>query len=304
MSITNYPFGFSDGVSLRGVPILNTYGGKVFWVSSTTGSDGNLGKTKEKPLATIDTAIGKCTASKGDIIMVLPGHVETLSTASAITCDVAGVSIVGLGNGDNKPKLTLSATAATIVVSADNVTWKNIQIVPGIADIVTVFSVSAAWCVLDGIFSRPNSTYSIKSMVTTTAAGDNLIIKNWDVMQTTAPGATSIFINLVGSDNSRIIDNTIYVTLANSATATVIGGGTTASLGLVIKNNNLVMVGGTTQLSVVLLYTGSTGLMTNNSLAATLTTLAGMNNPANCWCNENYCTKAVSKSGIIDPVVS
>ncbi len=304
MAITNYPNGFSDGVSLRGVPVTMTPPGKVFWVSSVIGSDGNNGKTKEKPFATLDYAIGKCTDSKGDIIYVLPNHAETITASNTLTADVIGISIIGLGNGKIAPRFSLGATTATITVSAANVTFKNIIVNAGIAEVDAAFSISAANCTLDGIVSYPVSAYSIECFVLTTAAADDFVMKNCDLMQTTAPTANTHFIHLVGADRARILNNTIYATMSNHATSTVVGGGTTASTGVVIKGNNLIIVGGTNQLSVILLYTGSTGLITDNSIAGTVTTLAGLNNPASCWCNENYCTKAVAKSGIIDPVVS
>jgi len=49
------------------------------------------------PLPTLDYAIGKCTAGRGDTIYVCPGHAETLATASAVTFDVDGVEVVVLG---------------------------------------------------------------------------------------------------------------------------------------------------------------------------------------------------------------
>ena len=80
MPISNYPKGFAHGVNIRGLPILNTYGGKIFWVSNATtllvgqhnGSDGNKG-TFDSPFATIDFAVGQCTANRGDIILVNVG---------------------------------------------------------------------------------------------------------------------------------------------------------------------------------------------------------------------------------------
>ena len=51
MTISNYPNGFLNGVTIRGVPLQQTQPGEVFWVNSTTvvtkngigGSDGNNG---------------------------------------------------------------------------------------------------------------------------------------------------------------------------------------------------------------------------------------------------------------------
>jgi hypothetical protein len=303
MAMTNYPNGFTGGVSLQGVPVTVTTPGKVLWVSSVVGSDAGKG-TNGKPFATIDYAIGRCTDSKGDVIFVMPNHAETVAAAGGITADVIGISIIGLGNGKQTPRISLSATTSTIAVSAANVTFKNLIVNAGVAEVAQVFAVTGADCTLDGIRSYPVSTYSIESFVRTTSGGVDLVVKNCDLMQTTAPTAASIFIQLVASTRARITDNTIYATLKNDAACAVVGGTGTASTGVIIANNRLVMVGGTTQVSVVLMYSGSTGLMTDNSLAATLTTLAGMNNPASLWCNENYCTKAVAKHGILDPIVS
>lgn len=123
--MSNYPGGFRTGVSLRGMPILNTYGGQVFWVDSG-GPGGDAGNgTYHRPFKTIDYAIGRCTASNGDVIICKAGHAETLTTASDITCDVAGVTIMAASGavGALRPALTFSSTdnTASVVVSADDV---------------------------------------------------------------------------------------------------------------------------------------------------------------------------------------
>jgi hypothetical protein len=49
--LSNFPNGFAQGVSIRGVPIVQTHPGRVFWVSNAStllanqrnGSDGNKG---------------------------------------------------------------------------------------------------------------------------------------------------------------------------------------------------------------------------------------------------------------------
>jgi hypothetical protein len=124
-NMSNYPGGFRTGVNVRGAPILNTYGGNVFWVDSG-GPGGDSGKgTYHRPFATIDYAIGRCTASNGDVIICKAGHAETLTTAGDITCDVAGVTIMAAAGavGALRPKLTFGSTdnAASVIVSADNV---------------------------------------------------------------------------------------------------------------------------------------------------------------------------------------
>uniref|UniRef100_A0A6H1ZBT1 Pectate lyase n=1 Tax=viral metagenome TaxID=1070528 RepID=A0A6H1ZBT1_9ZZZZ len=94
--LTNFP----NGVSSFGVPVLGggniTTTGKFFFVSSATGSDSNDGLSTDYPFATIEYAIeNHVTASKGDVILVMPGHTETLT--STVTLSADDVSIIGLG---------------------------------------------------------------------------------------------------------------------------------------------------------------------------------------------------------------
>jgi hypothetical protein len=117
---------FNNGVNIAGVNVLNTHGGNVFWVDSgaSNSSDGNNGTFKQ-PLATLDTAIGKCTASNGDLIVIQAGHSETVTTS--IAADVVGITIVGLGNGDNRPSFVGPNADACIDVSANNVALVNLR---------------------------------------------------------------------------------------------------------------------------------------------------------------------------------
>jgi len=147
MPSSSFQYGFPHGVTIRGVPLQQTQPGEVFWVNSTTvlpkggigGSDKNKG-TYRQPLKTLDGAVGKCTASRGDVIVLMPGYTETVSTATALALDVAGVAIVGLGTGTLRPNITLdTAITSTIAVTADNISIKNVIFTAGFADITELF---------------------------------------------------------------------------------------------------------------------------------------------------------------------
>lgn len=151
MGMSNYT-DFANGVTIRGVPLQMTNPGKVFWVNNSGvlpeggigASSGNPG-TYLQPFNTIDTAIGKCTAGRGDIIIVMPGHSETITTDGGIAADVAGVVIIGLGMGTLKPKVVFDAEAAAVVVSAANTTFMNIVFEASFADITNAIDVTAAY---------------------------------------------------------------------------------------------------------------------------------------------------------------
>jgi hypothetical protein len=140
--VTNFTNGFPNGVTLRGVPVLNTYSGKVFFVSNS-GSNLGYNGTYESPFQTLTFALTQCTADKGDIIFLMPGYTEAISSAAELTVDKAGVSIIGLGSGSDRPTFTFdTATTASILVSADNVTIENVLGVAGIDGLINPFNVT------------------------------------------------------------------------------------------------------------------------------------------------------------------
>ncbi len=147
---SNFPNGFANGVTIRGLPLLQTHPGEVFFVNSSTvlakggvgGSDGNDGSYR-RPYATVTKALTACTANRGDIIAVMPGYTESVTGAAGETWNVAGVAIVGLGAGSLKPKFTFTAATATLVISAANMSFVNIAFEAGIADVATGLDISS-----------------------------------------------------------------------------------------------------------------------------------------------------------------
>ena len=97
----------------------------VWWVDSTIGSDSNSygssrGNYPHRPFATVAHAIAAAVANQGDLIMVAPNHVETISTAGGWTVP-AGVQIVGYQAKDgDRPLIKFSAAAASILLSGKN----------------------------------------------------------------------------------------------------------------------------------------------------------------------------------------
>ncbi len=116
---------------LGGVPVGSQFTtGNVFFVDSATGSNSNDGKSVSAPVATLDYAIGLCTANKGDIIYLMPGHAET---TTAIALDVAGLTIIGLGVGASRPTLTATTAATDLINISVASTWMENIILVGAA---------------------------------------------------------------------------------------------------------------------------------------------------------------------------
>lgn len=139
MPLSQFPFGFKNGVTIAGLPIVTANAGNVLYVDSNNGNDGNDGSIN-RPLATIAGAFTKLSnlsstgarignTLNGALILLKPYHAETLTAAT--TYSQASVAIVGISNGDGDiPTITLSTAAgAGIVLGAADMIIKNVKIV-------------------------------------------------------------------------------------------------------------------------------------------------------------------------------
>ena len=126
MAAPRFPGGLNVcGMPITGGSLLTT--GDIFFVHSS-GSNGNTGTDSNSPKDTIAHALACCSSSTGDIVIVMPGHAETLS--STMTIDEIGVSIIGLGNGMNRPLITTATTGSddAIDITVADVKIHNIAI--------------------------------------------------------------------------------------------------------------------------------------------------------------------------------
>jgi hypothetical protein len=305
MASTNF-----SGLQINGAELLPGIGGtvfvgNVFFVDSGTGSNGNPG-TKELPFATIDYAIGMCTASNGDVIFVFPGHTETIAAAGGITADVAGISIIGLGTGNLRPTITWSGTASSFLITAANVMLCNLRTTISVDEVVSMFAVSAAGVTFDTIdfveYGAKGVTGQAIQFLLTTAAADDLTIKNCRHKQQTAAAANQVWIDLVGTDNTRIRNNTFDI-LAKAATASICISGSTAVVGCEIVGNRIAWLGSTIT-SIINLVTTSTGIITDNRLfgGSSVVITAAITGDA-CYMAENYFANTAASSGALTPAI-
>jgi hypothetical protein len=215
MPMSNYPNGFANGVSIRNVPLAVSHPGKVFWVDSNAGSNNNKG-TFDRPLSTIDAAVGLCTASKGDVIFVKPGHVETVSAAGGLALDVAGIAVIGLGSGGARPQINFTTVVgADMNVDAANIAMYNFLFTGGIDALTGPIDVNAA------DFSLVNCEYrdvtgQATDVVVADANADRLLIDGYFHNGAAAAGANSA-IALIGMDNPVVRNFKIVGNFAVSA---------------------------------------------------------------------------------------
>ena len=201
---------------------LAEHPGNIWFVDSGAAGGGDTtghGRNPDSPFLTLDYAIGKCTANNGDVIYVMPGHAETLLTA--ITCDVAGVQIVGLGVGLNRPQFTVAANIDGITITADNVTLANLYFNEGTAAHTANINVAAANVVLRGI--HMDAGVREIDAITVTADGERLTVEDCSyVVTANGPDDFVLFEGvvdlpvirrnyLVGCDGTNPVDDGIII---------------------------------------------------------------------------------------------
>jgi len=213
---SNYPNGFTGGVTIRGLPLLQTHSGEVFWVNGGTaiakgavgGSNGNDGSYR-RPFATLDYAVGKCTANRGDIIVLMPNHSETL--AAAVAVDVAGIAIIGLGQGTNRPAFTGGVAANLVAVSVANVTISNLYFNEKTTASTTsaTIDIAAANCTIQNCHFDCGANEVLS--ITVTAAGEIPWFENNEFV-VTADGPDNLIQFEGVVDQPTLIDNLFIAT--------------------------------------------------------------------------------------------
>lgn len=251
---------FPNGVTSFGIPMVGgalPISPEYFFVHGTRGSDGFEG-TLERPFASIDFAIGQCTASYGSVVVALPGHTETVTAAGGVALDVAGVQIIGMGTGSLRPTINFTtAVGASVLVTAANCTIQNVLFTGGIDALTNPIHVQAADFSLIGCEYR-DVTGQATDTILTTAAASRMLIKDHYHNGAAAAGANS-GIAIVGGDGI-VIDG---LRMDGNFAVGAIDIRTTATTDLEVRNAVCRTRSGT-DIFLVDTITGSTGLIGPN----------------------------------------
>lgn len=274
--------------------------GNIYFVYSGAASGGNgLSPGYEKQ--TIAAAIALCTANNDDWVIVMPGHTESIGASGALW-NIAGVTIIGLGNGGNRPTVTWHTTDAVVTINAANITIRNIVTKVDIDEVVSMFLVSGADVTFDTVdFQETTSCQAIQWLKAMSGA-TRLKITNCTHRQATAAASAQKWIELVGVANASITNNSFMLT-GNANTASHLISGSTAVSYIEIANNRLMWLGGTIT-KIVNLVTTSTGFICDNRLASgtAVSTATALTGDA-CFFSQNFWLDNSSGSALLAPAV-
>jgi parallel beta-helix repeat protein len=274
--------------------------GSRFWVHSVTGSDAaGYGRSPDAPVATIDYAVGLCTASKGDIIYVMPGHNEGLGDAQ-IAVDVIGVQIIGLGQGSLVPRIDFDHANASIDISANGCTLKNLRLLPSVTTIAIGVDIMAAVTdtTLDGLYILPGEDAGgvdeFVLGIDIKAGCERTTIRNVVAGMHASAAHAAACISLTGASNRVTISN-CDLTVVGAAAVAPISGITTLSTN--VRINDCICV--SDDEPGIELLTGTTGVLSNNKVFSNLASIAAAIVADGCAKFANYYVEVGNEAGAL-----
>lgn len=252
--------------------------GMLFVVDSSSTLDRDVASSGNfrRPFSTIDYAIGRASArtanahpaaNSGSLILVLPGHTETITTADQIDADLAGITIWGVGSGADRPTLTYTAVAGEFTVGANNVTVGNIRFLSSFPDVLKAVNVESSIFdaqIINCWFGVDNSgTDEFTDCVNFESTNTRFIIEGNTMDMGLGNALAGVHVDAVCAYG--IIRNNVI--RGDYSTANIVGD-TTLSTNILIEDNLLENgIGGNLNAQPCIeLLTGTTGTIRNNDL--------------------------------------
>ena len=185
--------------------------GEAFYVGTALPQGQVAEKIADRFYTTVNAALNACVSGRGDTVFVLPGYTESIAAADAWSNlgTKTDVTIVGLGRGTNRPAITWTVAASTMLMDSANFRIINMQLflagphVAGTAVTVAApITVSAVGCEISGcdIYWGFDADQIVTIGITTTAAADNFHFNRNYCYAETAAVPTTTFLRLTGTD--------------------------------------------------------------------------------------------------------
>ncbi len=252
---------------------INRGTGLVFYVDSNAGgSSSSAGTTITSAVPTLDDGVNLCTANRGDVIYVMQGHAETFTAADDVDVDVAGVTIIGLGNGADIPTFSYTASGEFVLGGdGDSCVIANLRFIATTDSVVKAIDVEATctdWAILNCIFeAETTTTDEFDDAITIAAASHRGLVAGCIFRGDSGANADpQSAINFISSHYLRIIGNSFF---GDRAVACIENA--SPSNFITIRDNTLFngIIGGTAGLNtvaVISVHSGTTGVIINNDI--------------------------------------
>jgi hypothetical protein len=247
--------------------------GRRIWVHSGTGEDAaGYGGSPDKPVATVDYAIGLCTDNENDVIYVMPGHAETFIATDGFDANIAGIAIIGLGWGASRPTFTFDHANAQVNIGANSVRIENVRFVADITGVVAAVQVEGK---TDVVFRDcewywgGTTTWDMILNLELEAGSHRALIERCRFLQEPAVAGCASAIKLTGASHNVTIRDCEFM---GDCSVACVNGDTVLSQGLMFLNNLVYNADADEPYLEVL--TGTTGVIAGTRGLASAATIA------------------------------
>lgn len=168
-------------------------------------------KSKIKVDTTLQASIDQSVGEHGDTIFVAPNHTENITEAGGLDTgtDTAGLTIIGLGDADERPLFTFTTIAtADFDIGSNGVTLENLRFdLTGVDALAGPIDVNDSGCTIRNCeFITADSGGQAITTILTDANADKMVVEGCKFIGSTDAGSTSA-IRIVGGDYTEIKDN-------------------------------------------------------------------------------------------------
>jgi len=257
--------------------IFPSPGAQVLYVGNSTtltllgigSSNGNSGLSPTEPMNTLfgtTGALTKCVSGRGDVVIILPGHSETITAVG--TTSVNDVQIVGCQTGNARPIFLVNGAVDLFSLTGNNILLANLQLSLVTTDAATAFvNIAGSGCKLSNLLMIGSDTgINVVDAITLATGSNSTVIENCIGFNTTVAINSWISIEAaVARCNFR--GNTFRGDLV---TAGIIDSATATQL--IIENNKIVTIG--TNIPGCILDSNPTGQAYGNHMYGTDATIA------------------------------
>lgn len=259
-----------------------------------------FGKNPDAPFATLEYATAYGTASAGDVFYLLPGHAEVVTEAGGLTLDCLGMHIIGVGNGELQPTITLTtADTADILINAASITIENVNFVAGFEDIAAAIDVDATDFTVRGCrFTTTGADHNALIWIqdALVAASDRITVEDCLCIDALTTDNTH-FINYAGTGAEHIFRRNILI--GDWGTMAIGGAGITVRPN--ICDNYLYNLA--TDADAGINSAGTTGVAFNNRISTGHASASSVT-AAGCALCENYGGLISDANGLLEPIAT
>jgi hypothetical protein len=245
------PFNANPAGVDTGQGILVPSGAQVFYVrgdgTNVTEYTYDPAGIRERLIPGINKALSYCVSGRGDVVVVMEGHAETIANdGNAWSNLVAGVKIVGRGNGLTRPTITFTHANAQIDVAVANVLIYNMRfLAAGSLTSTTALTVANPFNVTAAGFHFVKNDANIgvdadqlvTDFIKLSAAADDAVIADNEIRGQVLATITSVIKTTGAVDRLKIANNVIYASAG--ASGQLLDLSNAACIGHLILNNRL-----------------------------------------------------------------